>query len=289
MIQMAIDRERAEQFNRDIREITDGLSSELAYDTFKSRLLDFISRGNIEAESVREYMNIIRPVFESEMLPFFERTEQSYNQTIEIVNHYYNDLGVDVHRDLDKIQAIEQVNRSEIGDYKEGSVRTIAQQVRKSAIDGETIEQLSKRLEKRGDDKVKSYAEVLAHTQLSGYGQALKNEKALLGNVVYFEYYGIIRSVTRIFCKELAGQSDPVFHIDDIRKFKNGHRLPVFEYKGGYRCFHHWEPDPVGPEKYSVVFYTKAGEGKVKLELARSNTSKKQKNPDRKRPIEDKQ
>lgn len=267
---MAIDRQRAEQFSKQLRDIINPLSFDEGYEVFKSKLLDLISRGEIQGESLRDFINQIRSTFEPDFIKFVDRTERAYNDTLQLVNTHYNDLGIDIDRNMDRIRAIEEVNRTRLGKYKEEAVESISRTVRKGVLDGKNHLEIGDILSQQSDDAVKTYAQTLANTQVKGYGQVAKTEKARLGNVFYFEYVGIERDTTRTFCLELIRQSNPTFHIDDIRKMSNGHGLNVEYYRGGYRCFHDWEPDPFERgDEYSVSFYSKQGETKQDLQLAR--------------------
>jgi hypothetical protein len=83
--------------------------------------------------------------------------------------------------------------------------------------------------------------EIIAITLIKAFGQSLKFEKALLGEVFYFEYVGIKRKDTRDFCLEHMGKT---FHLEEIMKMNNGELVPCIIFGGGWGCHHYWEPVP---------------------------------------------
>ncbi len=271
---MAIDNERATRFNREMLELTNNLNFGEGYESFKARLLDLVAKRQIDGETLQAFKRQISHIFDKDFTPFIDRSFNAYDDVVGLVNDEYSDIAdIDINRDLDKIQALEKVNNTRLGQYKNNAVREIAKTVRKSIIDGQTHTQLALDLSRSTDDKVVSFANTIARTQVQGYGQATKTEKARLGQVFFYQYVGIERDSTRIFCIELLRQGKVVFHINDINQMRNSHKLGVLYYRGGFNCHHRWEPDPFATnDGYSVSFYTKK-EGKRDLKLAKSSQS----------------
>lgn len=264
---MPINKERMKKFNRDIAELENSIGFEGAYEVFKARLLDLIAKREIEGDTLRSYMRKIEKILNPEYITFVQDTYTAYEETIVVVNDYYSDIGSDVNRNLQKVQAIEKANLTRLGAYKDATVRRIAKVVRKGISEGKQHTEIAKQLA-NVDDAVTSYANTLARTQVKGYSQTLKNEKARIGEVFFFEYFGIKRENTRTFCLELLGQADPTFHMNDIKQMKNGQIGNPFEYRGGFNCHHDWEPNPGYNKQYAVSFY-RITENKRTLKLAR--------------------
>lgn len=266
---MAVNKKRAKQFNADLLDLEKSLEFEQFYETVKAKLLDLISKGDLGGDTLQVFRRQVGKVLGPEFNGFVDRIYNVYTDTVSLVNTHYKDLGVDVNRDLDRIQAIEKVNLTRLGAYESSVERGIAKQVREGIAAGERSDKIADRLADL-DDRVNSFANTLARTQVKSYGRSLKGEKARIAEIFFYEYIGLKRANTRRFCSELLDQNSPVFHMNDIRQMKNAQVGNVFDYCGGFNCHHDWEPDPfVKKDGYSVSFYT-VQVNKRELKLARS-------------------
>ena len=267
---MPVNKKRAKEFFGDIQALQDGLEFEDFFDNMQSKLSDLISkRGELEGETLRTYIRRITRLLDPEFLGFVDKIFSSYDNTINLVNQHYGDIGTEISRDFAKIQAIEKINLTQLGEYRDSTVRDISKIVRKGIFEGKQHTEIGKDITAIGG-KVAGFGNTLARTQVKAHGQESKMEKARLGEVFFHQYVGIIRpDITRRFCLELRQQSDPTFHIRDIRQMRNGQISPVQTYRGGFNCHHDWEPDPFfDAEKYKVSFYS-VQDGRKTLTLAR--------------------
>ncbi len=254
----------AELYRDEITRLVERLGFEEAYRIFRDRLLDQVSRGLIKQDSVRDLIRQIEPLFEPHAVGHQIRFEKDYDEALRLVNQVYSEMGVDVNRELDRVLALEKVNRAKWGKYSKDTVEEISRQVRESRVAGETSKDLAARFEKSVDEKVVKYADTLARSFVKGEGQELKNEKARLAGVEYMTYVGppvittgIPSSQSHRFCIELTRTRKRTFRTDDIDGMKNGQLEPVRIHRGGYRCRHDWEPNPFYSGKdYKVELIT---------------------------------
>lgn len=234
------DVERAMRWAEAVAELMKGLSAAEAMARFHSKLMDMLRRGGFqnleETDAVRKVFEMIRP----ETAAYSEKVFRRYDELTTIANSMYRDIGPDVARNFPKIEAIERVAAARWGNYSKGMSKKIARTLRRGLADGKDESQIARALMKK-TNLGKTVAETLGRTSVNGYGNALKMEKARLGDTFYFEYVGFLRENTRRFCREMIGRT---IHIDDIRKMRNSQIEPVWTYMGGYNCHHHWEPDP---------------------------------------------
>lgn len=97
-----------------------------------------------------------------------------------------------------------------------------------------------KTIARRVADKVNATShqiQTASNTSGMAMDRALRIEQAQAAGVEYFLYDG--PPGERDFCNHKVGK---VFHIDQIRKMRNGQSLPVEYYCGGYNCRHDWVP-----------------------------------------------
>jgi len=235
-----VDKQRAKKFREDMAALQRELKFGSRMAVIQDKLLDYLARTKIEPKYLRELINVIEPNFRPEFQKFINDTLKKYNNILDIVNDYYSDLGVDIQRDFSRIKAIEIITRARMGEYEQKAIREIARQLRKGLLDKKSYKKIAKDLAKVGE-KVSFYSETIARTQVKAYGQAAVTEKANIAQVFAYEYIGIIRRNTRLFCRHTVGKT---LHIDDIRRMRNGQLEPVITYRGGWNCHHDWEPDP---------------------------------------------
>lgn len=238
---MPINQNRYQQYRKELRRILAPLTFQEQAATVQTTLLDYLSRNTINPEDVHRLTRIIRQLFNDEFEPFVAQTFAAFLETIDVINDLYTDLSdIDITRDFQRIRAIEQVNREQLGEFSQASIIRIQRAVRESLINQESARQLQRRITPISQ-KTAFYARTIAQTHVKTYSRILKHEKAQLAAVVYYEYVGIIRATTREFCAERVGNT---FHINDILAMQNGNREPVIENCGGWNCIHDWEPDP---------------------------------------------
>lgn len=242
---MAIDQERYDQYRREINNHIEGLSYQERFAQVRARLLDYLGKRNVDPSEALRLKRVIRQFLTDDVAPHLNAIVEQYDDIYDVVNRHYDDLGVDISRDFERIRQIELTTRQEIGNYTEEATRVIHQATREGLIEGEGVEGLSRRIGRAGK-KASNYATTLAQTQLKTAGRVAKAEKARRAGVQFYEYAGIVRSVTRPFCRALAGSTH---HVDDIRQMRNGNREPVLYHCGGWRCVHDWEPDPFAKKK----------------------------------------
>jgi len=265
---MAINKKRAREFAGNIQDLMNELQFGEFYETFRAKMFDVIAKRELDVESLRSAIRKIKRIFDPEFAKYIDLVFSDYNEAVNLINQHYDDIGGDISRNFDKIQAIEKVNLSRLGDYSKAATREISKKVRKGILEGKTSGEIAKALADT-DDKVKFFADTIARTQVKGYSNALKLEKSRLGEVFFMTYFGFVRSNSRVFCRALLEETDPTFHVNDISQMRNGQIEPVRVYRGGYNCNHDWEPDPFfKKEDYNVSFYT-VQVGKRSLKLAR--------------------
>jgi len=212
------------------------------------KILDFAFHyPEADRKELKEQFTLI---FGEYYAQFADESFDKYDSIIDLANKEYKDFGVDIERDHHKIAAIEKINKTRIGKYEPKFVNRFVKVVRKSITEGADFPELRFRIRKIGGG-VSDYADVLARTQLKGYGRAVKFEKANIAEIFYYEYWGIIRpDRTRQFCKDrlngTSARGDNTYHIDEIWELDNGPKQlkPVIHYAGGWNCRHDWEPDP---------------------------------------------
>jgi len=236
---MNINKTRANNFRQNIQDLQGELGFRVYYDAVEKKLIDLIVKGELQGESLMDFRKQIGHVFHPDFIKYVDRIWRTYDNIINIANDLYSDISDNVHRDLPQIQALEKINASQLGAYEKNTVKDIAKKIRNGILDGLKSPEIAKDLAKLGD-KVEFYANTLATTQVSAYGRETKHVKAQLGEVFYYQYIGITKTV-RPFCVDHLNQT---YHIKEIVKMKNGQIEPVIRYCGGYNCHHDWEPDP---------------------------------------------
>lgn len=237
---MSIDRERYEQFRRELAGFLSQLDAEERYRVIESKLVDWLSRNDPDAEDLVTFQRQARNILDDDLAPFVERIRESFEGTLDVINELYDDIGPEMSKDLPRIRQIERVSDTQLGDYKESVIADMKRQLRKGLLADESVDALRKRIAPLSQ-KASFYANTIAQTQVKALGRTSKAEKARLGEVPFFEYVGVVRDTTRPFCRALAGTTH---HVNSIRQMRNGNLEPVMQYCGGWNCIHDWEPDP---------------------------------------------
>jgi len=237
---MAIDKQRLQEFRRDLAALQAQLSFDEHYRVIRAKTLDALSRGLFKDLNQAQMQRFIERNFKPEHAKFIKKIFNTFNDVLSVLNELYKDLGVDVERNFNTLRAIESVNRTRLGDYEDNAVKAIARVIRVGITKNENFREITRRLIGT-DEKVTLYADTIARTQVKGYARTAKAEKARIAEVFLYEYAGILRRTTRPFCRALLGTTH---HIDRINQMRNGNLNPVWQYCGGWNCYHDWEPDP---------------------------------------------
>jgi hypothetical protein len=240
---MAIDVERLREFQRQIADLAVRLSPESHFDIVKSKVIDYLEKHPGVDQRDMEY--VLKQAFNPEFAQWLKKIFESYNTSLDLVNELYSDLGVDVQRDFSKIRRIEEINRTQLGNYSEDSYKALRKAVRISIVDNLSAKE-SGALISSTSDKAAAYGQVIANTQLKAYNRTAKREKANLAGVVWYKYMGLLRERSRTFCRETLNE---YHHIDEINGFTaaevgKAFITPCIIYCGGWNCRHDWEPDP---------------------------------------------
>lgn len=247
---MSINRERLNQYLEEIDRLQKRLDIKIEYTYFRAKLQDFMAKNESDLKGMTkaDWMREIEKRFNPHYQRFVRDIFLNFNDVVDMVNEKYDDFDVDISRDFEKIRAIEAINRTQLGQFEEASIKDMSKTIRKQLMEGMDVKQLSAYLQQHTDKKIQSYANVLARTQTAGYGQELKNEKARIAEVKLFQYVrnSPLRPNSHSFCTLMH---DRTCHIDDIMKMKNAQLEPVITYRGGYNCIDQWEPDPLATEK----------------------------------------
>jgi len=275
---------RAAEFRKEVEALQKELGFEGAYQVFRVKLLDQYAKGQLSDESLVELQRQMSDLFGPALNSMVDQVTKDYDEIVDLVNTHYQDLGVDINRDFQEIQALERLNQAKWGQYEDETVQALARAARNSIINSESKEELSRRLQgimpedPDIDGKAVVYADTLAQSMIKGHGQAMKNEKSAIAEVFFQTYVGPpVRTkglnISHVFCIELFRYKARTFHMNDIRKMKNGQLEPVEIHRGGYRCRHDWEPDPFyNGKNYSVSFIT-VMDGKRDVVVARHGSS----------------
>lgn len=234
------DFERAMRWAEVLQEQFKDLSNAEASARLHVKLMDLLRRGDFDAmtneETGRKILELIKPG--SAVL--LEKILKRYDDLTYLANTMYKDLGPDVSRNLPKIEAMEEITMKRMGRYSVGMSKKIARTVRLGLSKDWDQDKIARLLRDK-TNLSRFVSETIARTQVNGYGNALKQEKARMADCFFEQYIGFLRGNTREFCRMMRNVT---LHVDDIRKLDNGMLPPVMTYCGGYNCHHHWEPAP---------------------------------------------
>jgi hypothetical protein len=262
---VAIDKQRFKEFEKEMRALQEGVSFESYYETFRSKLSDYLAKieGSARDQTIKILSKNIDQMFSPELAKYTKEVIGNFNSVIDLVNAKYSDIGFDIARDFGKLQAFERLSIEQFGRYRKSTIGGLTKLLRKELIAGKSSKQIAKKIREKFKGKASFYAETIARTSVKGYGRESKHEKSRLGEVFYFEYVGIRRKQTRPFCVHMIGTTH---HIDRIKGMRNGNLEPVETYCGGWNCVHDWEPDPFAKEGSEGNWQeVEVGKKKVKL------------------------
>lgn len=245
---MAIDRRRLREYLRELQALQARVSDPVFFEVVQAQLIELIARGELDTEELEFILPAVDRIFKTEFAGFETQLLGSYNDTLDLVNELYDDLGEDVSREFATVRAIERTNQLQLDEYEKQTREAIARTVRDGAVEDKSVAELEEDLAELGG-KAAQYAGTLAATHLKRYGRASRYHKSLVAGVDIYEYAGVLRDTTRSFCRACLGK---LFHIDDILNMMNGNLEPVIENCGGWNCIHEWEPDPTATEADTV-------------------------------------
>jgi hypothetical protein len=259
---MAIDKNRLKAFEADLLSILDELGFDDFWEIYETKLLDYAARivDDISKPGIRDLKRETKRLFNPEIRDYTTKIFNSFGNVVDLVNTYYSEFGSNISRDITRLQSIERVTATRLGDYEKRIANDIANQIRKDLATGSNFKKVAKNIS-GFSDRVNFYAETISRTQVKGYSRGGKEGKAKLAEVNFFEYVGIIQNNTRPFCRVLVGKTH---HIKDIKRMRNGNLSPVITYCGGWRCQHDWEPDPFANESSGGTLQ-EIGDGKNKV------------------------
>jgi len=238
-----MDLKRLQQYQNELKDLSDSIEFGAYWDIIEAKLVKFLALNpGLDLDDL-ELKREIEKAFAPDYNKWSKELLLKSNDIITVVNDLYQDLGFDIDRDFAKIKALETINRMNLGEYGDRTTKRIKKAVREGLAEKLNQDELRGKIGKVGG-RVKTYADVIAHTQIKSYGRACKYEKSLLAEVTWFEYVGRLRKTTRPFCENALKQK--MYRLEDIKNMDNGkgQPKPVIVYCGGWRCFHDWEPDP---------------------------------------------
>jgi hypothetical protein len=237
------DLERAMRWAEVLQEQFKDLSNAEASARLHVKLMDLVRRGDFKdmtsEETGRRILELIRPGSAA----LLDKILKRYDDLTLLANTVYKDLGPDVSRNLPKIEAIEEITMKRMGQYSKTMSGKIARTVRLGLSKDWDQDKMARLLQDK-TNLSRFVSETIARTQVNGYGNALKQEKARMADCFFEQYIGFLRGNTREFCRMMLNVT---LHVNDIHKLDNGQRLQVMVYCGGYNCHHHWEPAPGEP------------------------------------------
>lgn len=239
---MAINRTRLNDYLREMRSLAGKVSDTHFIDIFEERLIDALSRELINIDDIEFLRREVERLFNMDLAKFDSRIRNSYNEILELVNELYDDLGGDMSRATQQLRALEQVNRLQVGEYKDSTVEGIARAIQKGVIEDQSFKEIKEAIGKL-DKRAKFHADAIANTQVRRYSRQTKWQKAMIGGVTIFLYAG--GTPTRQFCIQCRGYR---FSLEQIFKLRNRNLEPVYINCGGWRCIHELEPDPTAKE-----------------------------------------
>jgi hypothetical protein len=240
---MAVDINRLREFQKEIAELARKLSPEAYYEVIQDKILDYIFKH--PTADISELNRALTQAFDPEFVKWLTQINRSYNDSLDLINDLYSDLGFDIQRDMPVIKRLEKINTLRLGNYRESTKKEIQKAVKTGIREKLSHKELTANISKISD-KASAYGSVIAATQLKAYNRTAKHEKANIAGIFYYEYMGLLRETSRKFCKTMLGA---VLHIDDINKITEAevgpaYIAPCIIYCGGWNCRHDWEPDP---------------------------------------------
>jgi len=239
-----MDIKRLKEFQQEMLRIKKELSADEFFATLNTKLLDFASK-NPDAP-LSEIEQAVREIFPPQVTSYEKELFIKFKDTLNVVNDLYSDLSGNIDKDLLQLQRVEKVSKTYLGAFEQKESAKIVKTIQQGLADKLSREELAKNIAAAGD-RASAYADVIAQTQIKGYANEAKHQKAQHGEGYYYRYAGIIRANSRLFCiNEMEYGQKKSRHINEINALDNGPKQPkpVIIYRGGWGCYHDWEPDP---------------------------------------------
>lgn len=240
---MAINKNRLNEFMEEMKKISGKPNFAVRFQSVKDNLLDFLAENPFaETTQIRA---TIESIFPGEYASYMKSVFSNYDNVIELVNTKYADLGFNIQRDFKKLQALEKINQTRLGAYSETAADDIVKTVSRGIADKLTQPELANNLNLLGD-KVSFYADTISSTQLQGYSREVKNIKASIAEIEWFQYVGQLRETSREFCQANVGNYFNLEMIKNTGAAEVGKSFinPFSINCGGWNCGHVLEPDP---------------------------------------------
>ena len=163
--------------------------------------------------------------------------------TIEETQLFYEDLGiqpVDLFEGIQRRKEIEKITdefninmQSMREELRDGTLKKIKEVIGKEGLNRE---RLAEEIFQFADGRAQ-WARTNARMVVSSSNRLARDEVRQSANLQYGFYYGSVRTNTRAFCRQCAGQT---FTINQINNMSNGQGLDVKIYAGGWNCIHSW-------------------------------------------------
>lgn len=233
---------KVEEYRKAIADLVKANRSGQVGDVISSRVIDWLSRNqSADIDTVKRELELL---FGKEMKPYIARSLAKFKSLHDDVNDIYSQLGVKLEFEADKLLGLRAVSQIRYGQYSEAQLRILKRDITKGLTDNVGLAELKKRVKAAGG-RVSFYGDTVAGTQYSGYGQAMKNEKANIAGIGEFEYVGNLRVTSRPFCQKHLGKiytKEQIMALDNDPDLGTAGIRPVLIYKGGWNCAHDWEP-----------------------------------------------
>lgn len=137
-------------------------------------------------------------------------------------------------------QLLDELFKVDFGDYTIEEISSVKRIIWNGLQNNNSHVEIANQL-KSINGNVADNATSLSKTLVKAYGRIRTLQKALIAEIYWFEYVGILYEHTCSFCKSRLTHH---FHIDEILAMKNGNLEPAIFFGGGFECTHDWEPDP---------------------------------------------
>lgn len=238
------DQKRFEKFRKRMNQIKKTVSFQTYRETVINKILQYaVLNPDADLDGLKEE---ITKIFGIPFEDFSQELFKRYDDIIDVTNKLYRDLGDDITRDHHQIVSLEKIIKTDLGNYEKRWVDKLSKITRTALADKEVdTPELKRRIFVAGG-QISEYADVLAETQMHGYWSEVKNQKALIGEIFWFQYMGDIIKHTRTKCRELLRIKylswDQIILLDE--QTWRGQLKPFRTYDGGWNCIHAHEPDP---------------------------------------------
>lgn len=240
-----MDYKRAEEFAKHIEEIQRQIGFGRYLEVIQDKIIDYAAKN--PGADLEEIRNELLKVFPPEYKKYIDEVFVKYNSVLETANELYDDMGPALTRQVTELRAMERVDRFRYGQYEDRTIKRITKVVHEVLLDEPDRRTLERKLiTEIKSERVTQYADTIAWTQVKAYGRAIKNIKANIAEIFFYDYYGPLRETTRKKC--LWALAKKTFSVEEIAEQDNdkwnGQIKPFMIYCGGWNCAHDLEPNP---------------------------------------------